>query len=356
MLIPLINAVPALQTSFLGSDAQKAVDDLLHEGESLNTLISYRSALRYWAAWHALRYGCPLQLPMPVASVLQFIVDHAERMTPRGLASELPVPVDLALVSAGYKGKPGPLAHSTLMHRIAVLSKTHQLRQAANPCHDLQVKELLIRIRKAYAKRGMVLNKKEALTKDPLNALLDTCDDSLRGKRDRALLLFAWASGGRRRSEVANADMKFLKSVKGGFIYTLVHSKTNQTGMDRPENEKPVLGTAAAAMKAWLDAAGIVEGPIFRQVRKGGQIGSTLAAAAVRDIVKFRCKLAGITGNFSAHSLRAGFVTEAGRQNMPLAETMAMTGHQSVTTVLGYSRAGASVASKVALLFEDKAI
>ena len=352
MLIPLIHGNPLLQAEALGDAAQRAVEDLLREGESMNTLVSYRSALRYWAAWHVMRYGYPIQMPMPISSVLQFIVDHTERMTDKGFASELPPSIDQALVDAGYKGKLGALAHNTLVHRISVLSKAHQLGKFTNPCHDPKVKELLSRIRKAYAKRGIQPSKKDALTKDPLLAMLNTCDETLRGKRDRALLLFAWASGGRRRSEVACADMKFLKSVSGGFMYTLAYSKTNQSGLQRPENEKPLLGTAATALTAWLDASGINEGFIFRQVRKGGQLGDALAAAAVRDIVKHRCALAGMPGDFSAHSLRSGFVTEAGRQNMPLAETMAMTGHHSVATVLGYSRAGASLASKVAQLLD----
>jgi len=352
MQITVKNDIYLLNSSALGVSAQSAVDDLLREGESINTLASYRSALRYWAAWHLLRYGCPIQLPVPVSSLLQFIVDHAQRITDKGLTSELPPSIDAALVKAGSKGKPGPLAHNTLVHRIAVLSKAHQLKGLTNPCHDYKVKELLSRTRKAYAKRGVLPNKKEALTKDPLQLMLDSCDESLRGKRDRALLLFAWASGGRRRSEVANADIKFLKRVSSGFTYTLAYSKTNQAGRERPENEKPLLGTAATAMTAWLEASGISEGPIFRQVRKGGLIGAALAAAAVRDIVKYRSALSGIEGNFSAHSLRSGFITEAGRQNMPLAETMAMTGHQSVATVVGYTRAGAALSSQVACLFD----
>ena len=353
MLIPALQNIPALQAAVLGDATQSAVDDLLREGESLNTMASYRSALRYWAAWYGMRYGCQIQLPISVPCVLQFIVDHAERTTDKGLVSELPGAIDLALVDAGYKGKPGPLAHNTLVHRIAVLSKAHQLRELMNPCHDPKVRELLSRTRKAYARRGALPRKKDALTKDPLQAILATCNDTLRGKRDRALLLFAWASGGRRRSEVAGADMKFLKRISDGFIYTLAYSKTNQAGMQRPENDKPLLGAAAAALTVWLDASGIIEGPIFRQVRKGGQLGAELAAAAVRDIVQYRCALAGIAGDFSAHSLRSGFVTEAGRQNMPLAETMAMTGHHSVATVLGYSRAGASLSSNVARLFDS---
>ena len=342
-----------MNPSVLDVAAQSAVEDLLREGESANTLASYRSALKYWAAWHAMRYGCSIQLPVPVSSVLQFIVDHAQRITDSGLVSELPLSIDMALVNGGYKGKPGPLSHNTLVHRIAVLSKAHQVEEKTNPCHDYKIRELLSRIRKAYAKRGVLPNKKDALTKDPLQLILASCEDSLRGRRDRALLLFAWSSGGRRRSEVANADMKFLKRAPNGFTYTLVHSKTNQAGRERPENEKPLLGSAATAMTEWLQASGIFEGPIFRQVRKGNQLGPALAAAAVRDIVKYRSALSGVEGNFSAHSLRSGFITEAGRQNMPLAETMAMTGHQSVGTVVGYSRAGAALSSQVARLFDD---
>ena len=353
MQITLDTHISVLNPSVLDGAAKSAVEDLLREGESANTLASYRSALKYWAAWHVMRYGCPIQLPVPVSSVLQFIVDHAQRITDKGLASELPPSIDMALVNSGHKGKLGPLAYTTLVHRIAVLSKAHQVGEQTNPCHDYKIRELLSRIRKAYAKRGILPNKKDALTKEPLQLILASCDDSLRGRRDRALLLFAWASGGRRRSEIANADMKSLKRVPNGFIYTLAHSKTNQAGRERPENEKPLLGSAATAMTAWLQASGIFQGPIFRQVRKGDQLGPALAAAAVRDIVKYRSALSGVEGSFSAHSIRSGFVTEAGRQNMPLAETMAMTGHQSVATVVGYSRAGALLSSQVAHLLDD---
>jgi integrase len=352
MNLPVPLPFPALEPTTLNDVTQAAISELLREGESRNTLVSYRSALRYWAAWFGLRYGGQIELPLPAACVLQFIVDHAERTTEKGLVSELPPAIDEALVTSGFKGKPGPLAHNTLIHRIAVLSKAHQLRGLKNPCQEAPVRELLSRTRKAYARRGALPQKKDALTKDPLQAVLATCDDSLRGQRDRAMLLFAWASGGRRRSEVALADMKFLKRLPGGFSYTLAHSKTNQSGVQRPENEKPLLGAAAVALAAWLQASGITEGRIFRQIRKGGQIGEALGDASVRDIVKKRCQLAGLSGDFSAHSLRSGFVTEAGRQNMSLAETMAMTGHQSVATVLGYSRAGAALSSGLARLFD----
>ena len=336
----------------------------MREGESANTRASYGSAMRYWAAWYAARYGDVLRMPVPVPVVIQFIVDHAARKADArcrsrasGLVSELPPDVDQALVANGYKTRLGAPALNTLVHRIAVLSKAHQLAKEPNPCADPLVRELLGRTRRAYAKRGARPRKQRALTKDPLQAVLATCDDTLRGKRDRALLLFAWATGGRRRSEVAAATLENLRRVDAkSYLYTLTHSKTNQAGAERPEDVKPLVGSAALAMQDWLAALkekGIKEGALFRRIRKGGHLGEALAPAAVRDIVKERCALAGVEGEFSAHSLRAGFVTEAGRQNMSLPETMAMTGHQSVATVMGYFRAESALGSKVSRMLDD---
>jgi len=342
LALPLaIGDFPRLDPERLGGMAQSAEAALLRQGESENTLRSYRSALRYWAAWFALRYRQPIALPVPEAAVIQFIVDHAERLDADGRpVTEMPPSLDQALVTEGYKGKLGAPALNTLIHRVAVLSKVHQVEDVTNPCGQPRVRELLSKTRRGYAKRGALPVKKPALTREPLEALLETCDSSLTGLRDRALLLFAFSSGGRRRSEVTAASMENTQRQGDGFVFTLQHSKTNQFGADRPENEKPIIGKAAHALTAWLAASKIVVGPIFRRVRRGDVIGEPLSAAAVRDIVKKRCALAGIEGAFSAHSLRSGFVTEAGRQGVPLGETMAMTGHTSVASVVGYFRDG----------------
>jgi len=173
---------------------------------------------------------------------------------------------------------------------------------------DAAVKALLSKTRKAYAKRNALPHKQRALTKEPLEAVLETCDDSLKGKRDRALLLFAWASGGRRRSEVSEAVFENLhRGDEGAYLYTLASSKTNHNGKIRPEDVKPVVGSAAEALDAWLKASGITSGPLFRRILKNGKLGTDgLSGTAVRDIVKARCALAGVGDDFSAHSLRSG--------------------------------------------------
>jgi len=330
---------PALDPARLGDMAGAAEAALLRQGESENTLRSYRSALRYWAAWYLLRYGQAIALPVAEATVLQFIVDHAQRQGADGqLVSELPPEIDQCLVDHRFKSKPGAPALNTLLHRVSVLSKVHQAEGVTNPCQQTRVRELLSRTRRGYAKRGALPRKKPALTREPLRALLATCDASPVGLRDRALLLFAFSSGGRRRSEVTSATVENTRRDGGGFVFTLAHSKTNQAGVDRPENEKPIAGSAAEALAAWLAVSQIKVGPLFRRVRRGSVIGEPLSPAAVRDIVKKRCVLAGLEGGFSAHSLRSGFVTEAGRQQIALGETMELTGHRSAASVVNYHR------------------
>lgn len=331
-----------------------AVTSLMDEGEAVNTRSSYAAALRYWACWHSLRYSQPISLPVPVPTVLQFIVDHVQRQGDHGeLVHELPPPVDDELVQLGVKGKPGPMALNTVRHRLSVLSKAHVLKSMASPCQAPEVRALMSRIVRAYAKRGYRPNSKEALAREPLEALLATCDDSLKGKHDRALLLFAFSSGGRRRSEVTQATLENTRRVAPlTWVYTMGASKTNQTGEIRPEDQKPIVGKAAEALEAWLAASNITSGAIFRRLPKGTTVGQPLLPAGVRKIVQQRCAMAGLEGNFSAHSLRSGFVTEAGRQNIPLGDTMAMTGHTSIATVMRYFKSGSQLAGPAARLME----
>lgn len=364
------HGAPLLAVDELAPAAQAALRALLDQGESPNTVRSYRSAARYWAAWFSLRYGRRLELPLPVTVVLQFIVDHGQRQDDAGrLVHELPEAVDAALVAAGHKAAPGAPTLATLTHRVSVLSKLHQLQGLANPCDDGRVRELMARLRRSYARRGaQQVNAKPALTREPLEALLATCDASLAGRRDRALLLFAFASGGRRRSEVTAATLDNTRRVRVdgtlGWVYQMGVSKSNQTGRTRADSHKPVVGRAAEALDAWLAAwsawaaaAGqpAPAGPLWRRIRKGGHVAEPLTPQAVRAIVQARAALAGLdAAGFSAHSLRSGFVTEAAAQNIPMPETMALTGHRSPASVIGYFRKGEVLTMRAARLVDGE--
>jgi integrase len=227
----LYTGVPALDPHVLQSQAEASVRALYQAGESANTARSYAGALRYWAAWFRLRYRADLPLPVPVPVVLQFVVDHVERVEGNARMHDLPPAIDVALVEAGFKDHLGPPKLATVTHRLSVLSKAHTLKGEPNPVRATEVQELMRRVRRAHAQRGDLPRPKQALTKDPFEAMLATCTDGLVGLRDRALLLFAWASGGRRRSEVTSAMIEQLVAVDANtYLYRLTHSKTDQTG------------------------------------------------------------------------------------------------------------------------------
>lgn len=70
--------------------------------------------------------------------------------------------------------------------------------------------------------------------------MMTVCEGDLRGIRDRALLAFAFSSGGRRRSEVASATVDALeRHGDGGYQFVLGRSKTNPTALRRPQDTSP---------------------------------------------------------------------------------------------------------------------
>lgn len=309
--------------------------------------------MRYWSAWVEARYRQPLSLPVPVSMVVQFMVDHLARGPVDQPVSELPPAIDVWLVEGGFKSRLGPLKINTVIHRLSVLSKLHQMRRQPNPCEDPDVRHLLSRARRAASKRGEIATKKTAATRESLKAMLNTCDGSLQGLRDRALLLFAWSSGGRRRSEVTEATMECLSKADGGnYSYRLHRSKTDQDGISAIHPDKPIRGQAADALRKWLAAAAIVEGPIFRRLWRS-RVGPPLTPGAVASIVQKRAMLAGLEGDWSGHSLRSGFISEAGRRNIPLGDVMAMTEHRRVETVLSYYRVGDLAKNQIGNLFDE---
>lgn len=315
---------------------------MLAAGTPENTVRSYASAAQYIAGWYRLRFGEDISLPIPASAAVRFVLDHLPSRSAAGDFTQpaLPTDIDHALVAAGCKSATGPLKPSTVNHRLSYLSRVHKASRLASPLDHPEVRALL-RAGRAIAARSpkSAPRKAPALTRDHMLALLEQCDQSLTGMRDRALLLFGWATGGRRRSEIAAANMRNLRRLAlNAFDYVLDFSKTNQLGEIAPEDFKPLRGATAQAMSAWLGASGIEEGPIFRRITSQGTVGAPLTDQAVSRIVTRLAERAGLDGHFTAHSLRSGFVTQAHIDQVPAAEAMSMTGHASMTVYNSYYR------------------
>jgi integrase len=127
-------------------------------------------------------------------------------------------------------------------------------------------------------------------------------------------------------------------------LVTLRRSKTDQEGLGRrvaiPRGE---IACPVAALRTWLDAAGITEGAIFRRiVNKKAQrvLEARLASRNVAAVVKAGATKLGFdpATTFGGHSLRAGFVTSAVKRGANLIKITDVTGHKSLEMLKTYSR------------------
>jgi hypothetical protein len=140
-------------------------------------------------------------------------------------------------------------------------------------------------------------------------------------------------------------DKVEIRFVPEGMIVTLRRSKTNQEGAiedigiarGRWAETCPV-----RALEAWLNAAHITQGPIFRPLGKHGNVrGHRLTDHAVGLIIKRAAERAGLDpAQFSGHSLRAGLVTSAYAADVPKHAIQAQTWHQSERMLRTYKRSG----------------
>jgi integrase len=343
--------------------AAKAAREIADDGTSENTTRSEGVAYRYWSAWYQLRYSKrSLPLPVPADVIVQFIVDHGRRRSREStgaLKSEMPVAVDRELVALGAKKEVGPLSLATILHRVSMIGRINRahLKGEPNPVAAPEVRHLLAALRRAYAKRPQgaeakaTPGAKPALTAEFFYPLLDALAEDLndssdtwtyrRALRDRALLLFGFATGGRRRSEITAADVSGLERKRNGsYTYTLGPTKSTSGTEDNRDRTRPLEGEAADAMKAWLQEARLSSGPIFRHIERSGRISNkSLTPESVRNLVIRLSKRAELGSGFSAHSLRSGFMTECFIQGIPMPEAMAFSGHKTVQSAIRYYRA-----------------
>jgi site-specific recombinase XerD len=95
------------------------------------------------------------------------------------------------------------------------------------------------------------------------------------------------------------------------------------------------------ASRRWLDRAGIVEGPVFCRVRRGGMVDKTqaLTSQSLAGIVKRHCAQAGLDPKlYGAHSLRAGWCTTFAQTGASDSQGMEQSGHASHASWKRYVR------------------
>jgi integrase len=213
----------------------------------------------------------------------------------------------------------------------------HRMAGYEPPTSSEAIKAVLAGIRRSV---GASVTRKAPATAETVRAIIGEIPSDLRGLRDRALLLLGFA-GALRRSELVALNVNDLEETTEGLHVRIRRSKTDQEGtgdfVSIPHGSRlhPVAG-----VKAWQQAAGIVEGPIFRSIKKGGSVTlERLSDRSVAEIIKRRMEAAGFDPVvFSGHSLRAGFVTSALHHGADILRVMDVTRHKEVSTLKTYDR------------------
>lgn len=337
--------------AILTDDDVETLRHLAKEGIGENSLRALASDLGYLEAWSLAATGTPLPWPAPEALLIKFVAHHLWDPIKResDASHGMPDEVAAALRVEGLLRSHDPHAPSTVRRRLSswsTLTKWRGLRGKFNAPGLQSALKLAVRA----SARPRTRKSKRAVTADVLATLLKACaGDRLVDVRDRALLLAAFASGGRRRSEIASlrveqlveeepvpADPRYRDGVKLPCMrIRLGRSKTTQADDDP---FALLVGRPVLALREWLEHSGISDGAVFRGIDRWGNLEErALTPQSVNLILKRRIAQAGLDpALFSAHGLRSGYLTETARRGIPLTEAMQQSQHRSVQQASSY--------------------
>src|SRR5690348_10240218 len=254
----------------------------------------------------------------------------------RGAEDPLPCPPGLLCGYLAALADTGRQA-STIARRAAAIAHHHRAAGFDPPTANPAVRAVLRGIRHTH---GTAPAGKTPATADLIARMLTACPDTLIGRRDRALIAVGFA-GAFRRSELLALAVADLTAMPDGLRVLIRRSKTDpaaqgqEIAIPRGTNLRPV-----ETLQAWLAAAAISDGPLFRPVGKGGTVGPfPLGADGFVRALKRRAAAAGLDpAGVAGHSLRAGFLTsaaEAGADALKMAE---VSRHKSLDTLRRYVR------------------
>ncbi len=280
----------------------RRVEALLKSAQAVNTVRAYESDLQQFRAWGG-------RIPARPEIVAEYLAELAKTRT-----------------------------FATIARRKAAIAAAHRQRGYRSPCDANVVRATLAGIRRSGKKgRGQA----RPLLADQLVEVISRIADDLRGCRDKAILLVGFA-GAFRCSELAGINVEDCGRRGAELIIKLRKSKTDQEGKGREVVIPPGANGVCpvTALIDWLERSKIRSGALFRALAVGDCVSERrIGAGAVGSIVKTSVLLAGLDPRqYSAHSLRSGYVTSAALKGVPLWQIKRQTGHSRETMVETYIR------------------
>jgi hypothetical protein len=117
-----------------------------------------------------------------------------------------------------------------------------------------------------------------------------------------------------------------------------IHLGRTKTSSGEQDDVVYLTGRPVEALNAWMVAAKIDSGSVFRAIGRWGTVSRCqIDPQSVNAMIKQRAAMAGFEpGEFSAHGLRSGYLTEAASRGIPLPEAMEQSRHRSVQQASSY--------------------
>ena len=225
------------------------------------------------------------------------------------------------------------LANSTINLRLAAIhTMFKRMRQLNLISQNPADPELVQRMRVSSISTTEGLSCREA------ENILRICHEegTLRGQRDLALFAVLMHNG-LRRSEAIQLDVGGFNIVNDTPTHTLIIKRGKTHNIE-------FVGPVWRAIERWLEAGCISSGPVFRKIHKSVNKKETvlekrLTPSGVYDIIRTRCRDAGLEKNIHPHSMRHTYATLALLAGVPIQDVQISMGHASTDTTFRYYRA-----------------
>lgn len=291
----------------------KRAKDYIESSLAENTLRAYKSQMAIFEEWCLLRNL--ESMPARIETISTFLSWYADQ---------------------GKK-------YSTIARMIFSISQAHRINNFDSPNKNEVIRRTLRGIKREI---GTIQDRVDPLTREDIIKICDKFDSSFIGIRDKAIVLLGWA-GAFRRSEIVALLRNDIEFVENGMRVLLRKSKTDKSGEGMI---KPIFSQAndnycpVKAVKDWI----ILSTQLQPKGKKlffhldgdslNTKLGDKINDKMISRMLKRFCVDAGISGWFSGHSLRSGFITQAALSGKSDRAIMKISGHKSSAMIARYVR------------------
>ncbi len=225
-------------------------------------------------------------------------------------------------------------APASIRRYAASIAAYHRSARAPNPLELKIAKDALKRMGR---ERGEKQRQAKGINDNLVVRMLGSAGKRLVDLRNKALVAVAYTTLAR-RSEIVALRVEDLRIDADGFgVVTIRKSKTDPTGKGAAV---AITADAMYHLQAWLAAARIEIGPLFRRVNRHGRVGGALDQGSVSPIFKAmaaRARLSpGEIAQISGHSARVGACQDMVRYGADIAGAMQAGRWRSTTMVSRY--------------------